>query len=538
MPGRGERMSVSKAAGQEERNRAPLYEMLERHAGRQAAAFHVPGHKQRTVGLGEAAVARYGPLLTLDVTELDDTDDLHHPAGPIAEAQRLAAACFGAEETRFLVGGSTAGNLAMILGTTAPGDLLIVQRNVHRSIFHGLMLAGARAVLLQPEIDAGTGLAVIPGADLVRRAVRRYPEARGVILCSPNYYGMSGDLRPVVEACHEAGMPLLVDEAHGPHFGLHPRFPASALHAGADAVVQSTHKMLGAMTMGAMLHMQGPRIDREAVRQALRMVQSSSPSFPLLASLDLARRHVHAGGAAAFEPALAAATALRERLPQTAFRAAEASGPHRQDPLKLALYDIRGTMNGFRLRDELAARNCDIEMADARHAVLALGIGTRQQDAERLLEALTDISGRLPARAAPGAERQAPGQEGGQPQVQARSQAEAAAARLGPDSAQAAELRPAAAVAGAGREDADEVPLPAAFSRTFPPTERVRLEESAGRVAGEWVVPYPPGIPELYPGEVVTALAIERLQRWRKQGAQIQGAEDGELTWLRVAVLP
>lgn len=474
-------------------NPAPVYEMLERHAKRRGTAFHVPGHKQRADWRNEAADARYERLLKLDVTELADTDDLHHPTGPIAEAQRLAAVCFGAEETRFLVGGSTAGNLAMILGTTAPGDLLIVQRNVHRSIFHGLMLAGVRAVLLQPEIDAGTGLAVMPAADLIRDAIGRYPEARGVVLCTPNYYGMGGDLRPIAEVAHEAGMPLLVDEAHGPHFGLHPEFPASALQAGADAVVQSTHKMLGAMTMGAMLHVQGPRIDREAVRQALRMVQSSSPSFPLLASLDLARSQVHEGGAAAFALAMTAAASIRGRLPGTAFRAIEASVPYRQDPLKLVLYNVGGAMSGFRLRDELAARNCAIEMADARYAVLALGIGTRQEDADKLVEALLDMSVSLPE----GSTNRSPGQA----------------------------PTPAA-----------DIPLPTSFSRNLPATERVRLEGSAGRTAGEWVVPYPPGIPELYPGEVVTEETIARLLHWRKQGAQIQGAEDPGLTWLKVTV--
>jgi len=542
---------------------APVYEMLERHAERRMTAFHVPGHKQRTDWLDEAADARYGPLLALDVTELDDTDDLHHPAGAIAKAQRLAAACFGAEETCFLVGGSTAGNLAMILGTTAPGDLLIVQRNVHRSIFHGLTLAGVRAVLLQPEIDAGSGIAVIPAADRVREAAGRYPEARGVVLSSPNYYGMSGDLRPIADVCHAAGMPLLVDEAHGAHFGLHPQFPVSALQAGADIVVQSTHKMLGAMTMGAMLHMQGAQVDREAVRQALRMVQSSSPSFPLLASLDLARRQVHAGGEAAFAPALAAAARVRAHLPRTAFRGAVAENSRgtaddrqaiSQDPLKLMLYDARGMQSGFQLRDELAARNCAIEMADARYAVLAFGIGTRQEDADRLIEALADMSGsdRPPQGSTGFAERQA---------SNSAEQPQAAAAGHEPASGSDYRHRGISTERSGGatersemptewnremtgqnvplpnRGDAADVPAPALFSRVFPQTERVRLEESVGRIAGEWVVPYPPGIPELYPGEIVTEQAIERLLHWRGQGAQIQGAEDADLRYLRVTIL-
>lgn len=478
--------------------RAPIYEMLERQVRQQANAFHVPGHKQRANGLDDQAQRRFNEILQIDVTELPDTDDLHHPEGPIAEAQQLAAECFGAEETRFLVGGSTAGNLAMILGTTAPGQLLIVQRNVHRSIFHGLMLAGVRAVLLQPEIDGPSGIAVIPDTEQIRKAVHQYPEAKGVILCSPNYYGMCGRLEPIADICHAAGIPLLVDEAHGPHFGFHASFPKSALQAGADVVVQSTHKMLGAMTMSAMLHMQGTLIDREAVRQALRMVQSSSPSFPLLASLDLARKQIHAVGAAAFEPALAAASRVREALASTGFVPLthdDGSSPSGvcQDPLKLVLYDARGNLDGFRLRDELAARGCLAEMADSRFVVLAFGIGTTDEDAERLIAALADLSENLPTGSHD-------------------------------------ESWPY----GMGTSTADDIPEPVEIARRYPPTESVLLEESIGRTAGEWIVPYPPGIPELYPGETVTKHAVERLLRWRRQGAAIQGAQDAGLNRIRV----
>lgn len=480
-----------------DKTRAPLYEALAAHAAIGRYAYHVPGHKQRSQWGNEEADRAYRPLLPLDVTELADTDDLHHPQGPIAEAQQLAAACFGAEETCFLVGGSTSGNLAMIVGTSRPGDLFLVQRNVHKSIIHGLMLAGVQAVMLAPQLDQLTGLAVIPGEETIEEALDRYPHARGLILTAPNYYGMTAPLTGIVELAHRRGVPVLVDEAHGAHLGFHPLLPESALRAGADVVVQSTHKMLSAMTMGAMLHMQGGIVDREGIKQALRMVQSSSPSFPLLASLDLARRQLHTEGSALFEPALGAVKLVLDRLEGTPVRAigygAHANSSLRYDPLKLTLFDTSGKLSGTRLQIELAARQCFAEMADDRNVVLAFGPGSTLADGEALANALLDI---------------------------------AAAIDTWPERDSKTEpIRIPELVA---------VPEPVMFRRDRSAVRRVRLEDSVGLIAGEWIIPYPPGIPVLYPGEVITHETLLQLERWRDSGARIQGAGDETLASIAV----
>ncbi|WP_036720636.1 aminotransferase class I/II-fold pyridoxal phosphate-dependent enzyme, partial [Paenibacillus sp. JCM 10914] len=280
------------------RERAPIADALDRYRERKGTSFHVPGHKNGRIYESHSQVA--GMLLDamrVDVTEISEMDDLFQPEGIIQEAQELAADCFCADESFFLVGGSTAGNLALILTVCAtPGDMLLVQRNVHKSILNGLKLAGARVVFLRPEFDQHSGLAIAPSLNTIRSALDAYPEAKGLMVTMPNYYGMGSDLRPIAEACHERGLPLLVDEAHGAHYGHHPELPRSALACGADGVVQSTHKMLAAMTMGAMLHVQGDRLDRGLLRQRLSMIQSSSPSYPLMASLDLARRLLHTQG--------------------------------------------------------------------------------------------------------------------------------------------------------------------------------------------------------------------------------------------------
>ncbi|KIL34933.1 hypothetical protein SD71_16355 [Cohnella kolymensis] len=486
-----------------DKNKAPLYEALVVHARRKTGAFHVPGHKQRAAWGNEGENAFYEQLLALDVTELSDTDDLHHPQGPIAEAQKLAAMCFGAEETQFLVGGSTAGNLAMILGVCGPGDLLLVQRNVHKSIIHGLMLAGVRAVMLPPEIDAVSGLALSLHPQLVESALAQYSDAKALIISTPNYYGLMRSIEPLAGLAHQYGIPLLVDEAHGPHFGFHPHFPKSALQAGADIVVQSTHKMLSAMTMGAMLHMQGKLIDRASVRQALQMVQSSSPSFPILASLDLARRQLHTQGAKTFVVALAGVERVSSTLMDTPFRALGygnyAGSAIQYDPLKMVLFDETGTLDGFELRDRLEQRKCVAEMADARYVVMAFGTGSSVEDGEMLASALHDI-----------------GQE-------IRSNSDLITSKSPKDSA--VDLSTAEPIS---------LPEPVTFQRNMPTLRSIPLEDCAGFIAGEWVIPYPPGIPLLYPGESITQTAVEQLKQWRQKSAHIQGANDSSLQQLQV----
>ncbi|MFC5470380.1 aminotransferase class I/II-fold pyridoxal phosphate-dependent enzyme [Cohnella suwonensis] len=496
-----------------DRQQAPLFEALVAHAKSGSTAFHVPGHKQRAEqdhAYGNHSFTThpafyYRSLLPLDVTELPDTDDLHHPEGAIAESHALAATCFGAEETRFLVGGSTAGNLAMIIGVCQPGDLVIVQRNVHKSIIHGLMMAGARAVMLQPVIDSLSGLALMPDEQLLEKALERYGnEAKAVILSTPNYYGMAAKLDPLVKIAHCYNVPVLVDEAHGAHFGFHPDLPEAALRSGADLVVQSTHKMLSAMTMGAMLHMQGDRLPRQAVRQALAMVQSSSPSYPIMASLDLARREVHAGGPQIFAEPLAAASLVVEGLERTSFRAlgygAYKSEGIAYDPLKLILFDVTDRMNGFRLRDELAENGCAAEMADDRYVVLAFGTGSIQADGRRLLDALKRISEVLFSESASSGD--------------ITSQIKETLVSKGPLVL--------------------DVSDPIRFGRETYPIESVELEECEGRTAAEWVIPYPPGIPVLYPGERITADAMKVLLKWRQAGSRIQGAADTRLRTIQV----
>ncbi|AHV94957.1 aminotransferase class I/II-fold pyridoxal phosphate-dependent enzyme [Paenibacillus sabinae] len=512
----------------EERQSAPLYEMLERYKAEGKISFHVPGHKNGQAYRTDKSAGLLDEVMTADITEISGSDDLHHPEGVILEAQRLAADCFGAEESFFLVGGSTAGNLALILTVCAePGTVLLVQRNVHKSVINGLMLAGARAVFLDPLLDDSSGLAVAPSEETVRKALAAWPEAAGLLVTMPNYYGMGSDLAPLARACHDSGVPLLVDEAHGAHYGQHPELPPGALSCGADGVVQSTHKMLAAMTMGAMLHVQGPRLDRALLRQRLAMVQSSSPSYPVMASLDLARRLLHSRRADAFTAGLAAVEtvqrglaelprfkALRPQAPQrhTGGGESEVSAPGQaprsrsgayttQDPFKVVIYDATGVLSGFELQAELERRGCVPEMSDERHVVLLFSLGSRAEDAVSLLAALRDIDRECP----PGR----PATSGSTP------------------------------VSTWNNFEPRSLPAPVQFSLRpvgEEETECIKLEESEGRVAAEMVIPYPPGIPLLYPGEVITGEINRRLRSLAEAGARFHSVSDLALQTIKVYI--
>ena len=485
---------------------APLYTQLVRRLGRGPVSFHVPGH-QYGRALPDEPFALFRDIMGIDVTELEDTDDLHHPEGIIREAQQLAARCFGADETFFLVGGSTAGNLAMLLAVLDPGDAIIVQRNVHKSVLNGIALARARAIFVAPQIEPVSGLPTVPAATDIEAALDRYPDAKAVFLSTPNYYGMHVDLAPYAEIARRRNLPLLVDEAHGAHFGLHPACPPSAIMSGADAAVQSTHKTLTALTMGAMLHVRRGRLSMDRLRRALTAVQSSSPSYPILASLDIARAMIAALGPAWLESGMKAASRLRERL-------AERNGPFAivepavgeacsaVDPMRIVLRDATGRLSGIRLQQLLAEQGCWAEMADDRYAVLLFGPRTTAADADKLVSALDSISAEIT----------------GYPP--------ATDAGPGPIDTAAYAAEP---------EDRIGEPFAIPF---MPPaedeTETIPLEEAAGRTAAETVIPYPPGIPLLYTGERIREAQIAAIRRLAAAGARFQGAPDAGMRTIRV----
>ncbi|MCM3176012.1 aminotransferase class I/II-fold pyridoxal phosphate-dependent enzyme [Paenibacillus sp. MER 99-2] len=511
-------------------------------------------HQERQSQSNVVPTRAFLEMMRMDVTEISGTDDLHHPEGVILEAQQLAADCYGAEESFFLVGGSTAGNLSLLLTVCdEPGSIVLVQRNVHKSVIHGLMLAGAKAVFMEPWVDPTSGLAVMPSVKTVQAAVQAYPDAKGLFVTLPNYYGMGADLSPIARICHEAGMPLLVDEAHGAHYGQHPELPASALSCGADGVVQSTHKMLSAFTMGAMLHVQGTRINRSLLRQRLAMVQSSSPSYPVMASLDLARRLLHVQGAQTFTAGLAAVHTFKRGLAelprfqllqpaalqqqglsaevepadQTAHASAAqpeqmhgqaaaaelghaAAGYTAQDPFKAVIYDGLGILSGYGLQQQLEARGCIPEMSDERYVVLLFSLGSTEEDAHHVLQALQDIS------LASAAENGSLSSEGSEEHMRE-------------------EKHYISTWNNFQEKVSHSEPIPFSLQPIREEhTIEVTINECAGCRSAEMVIPYPPGIPLVYPGERISPTILARIQLLRDEGAKFHGVADASLQTMKV----
>lgn len=495
-----------------QREHAPLYEQLVDTAQRGHARFHVPGHKSGTA-LDPLTIEHFRSIMDIDMTEIPGLDDLHQPDGVIQEAQSLAAACFGAEETFFLVGGSTAGNMAMIMAACDRGDLLLMQRNVHKSAIHACMLAGCRVAFLNPRWDSRSGLAAGVSAASVREALHRFPEAKAIFITNPNYYGMGSDLKSIADVAHAGRIPLLVDEAHGAHYGFHPDVPASAMACGADAAVQSTHKMLTSLTMGAMLHVQGNRVDRGILKQRLAMLQSSSPSYPIMASLDLSRRLMHVQGTALIQSALERTAGFHKKLtdlglPFEVLPPSPAAAYETLDPFKIAVRAASGyKLSGFQLQEQLGLRGCVAEMADPHYVLLALSPLTSNEELDLAIGALQAIGSMAPFIEPKGGE---------------------------------ADLLHAVHHSNWMHADITSV-VSEPVTIQLPPVrgrhqevESVKLTEANGRAAAEMIIPYPPGIPILYPGETITEHTIADLIRLAELGARFQGAADSTMNTVLV----
>lgn len=461
---------------------APLYEALIKHTKNNKWSFHVPGHKNGHI-FEKTAKPFFQSVLPLDATELTGLDDLHHPEGAILEAQELLASFYKVKRSYFLIGGSTSGNLAMILSSFIQGDIVLVQRNCHKSVLNGLELAGVEPVFLSPEIDEDGGFPLGVSLDTVKEAIKRYPGFKGIILTNPTYYGMQQDIKDIAEIIHSQNGIVLVDEAHGAHFGL-KNMPHSAIHRGADIVVQSAHKTLPALTMGAFLHVKSDQVDEYRLSQALQMVQSSSPSYLIMASLDLSRMYMEHVSQADLENIILQAEEFRVFINSLDhLHTVKAPAGYVLDPLKITLQSDKD-ISGFELQHLFEDEGLFTELADDRNVLFILPLGAINGLSE-LKEVFYKISEKLSSYKNSMEELQT----------------------------------------------ASEFPLISKLELSYQDMKRIRvkhvqIEKAEGYAAAEAVIPYPPGIPLIAKGEKITSESIRHYLYLKEKGARFQGINE------------
>jgi arginine/lysine/ornithine decarboxylase len=487
----------------------PILEQLQRCATRTPhAPFYAPGYK-RGQGTSPRLAEVWGKkIFAADLPELPELDNLYEPSGVIHQAQALAAEVFGAEQTWFLVNGSTAGIIAAILATCNPGDKIIVPRNAHQSVISGLVLSGAQGIMIHPEYDPEWDLAYSITSEAIEQALKQHSDTKAILMVYPTYEGICGDISNIADIAHHHQIPLLVDEAHGPHFAFHPDLPISALAAGADLTVQSTHKVLGAMTQASMLHVQGDRLNRHHLSQALQQVQSTSPSYLLLASLDAARHQMATQGEKLMSHTLQLAQCARSQLQQiptlSVFATLDESYSQKSvkkttgfvdlDLTRLTV-DVSGVgLSGYQA-DEILHQQWGItpELPSLRHLTFIISLGNTQADIDQLIQGLTALSHC--------------------------------------DSQTSESILHLPTVHLISPETLSVICPRMAF---FTPVQRRSLTKSIGYVSAELVCPYPPGIPALIPGEAITVEKVQFLQTVLALGATLTGCSDPTLATINI----
>ncbi|KAK6126620.1 hypothetical protein DH2020_039630 [Rehmannia glutinosa] len=483
----------------------PLVSALKTSAEENAASFHFPGHNR-----GRAAPSSLAHLIGTrpfqhDLPELPELDDLFAPAGPILEAQKQAAELFGASETWFLVGGSTCGVQAAIMATCSPGDILVLPRNSHISAISAMVLSGVTPKYIVPEYDPKWDIAggITPSqASAVDEAIKelemegRKPAA--VLVISPSYHGICSDITIISKICHKNKIPLIVDEAHGAHFGFHRQLPSSALSQGADLVVQSTHKVLCSLTQSSMLHFSGNFVDRERICRCLQTLQSSSPSYLLLASLDASRAQLSDNRETIFNRAIELAVEAKNMIDKfpgiSIIDILDFPKFPAIDPLRLTIGVRDLGLSGFEA-DDILCRDFKVisELVGTQSITFAFNLGTKREHVLRLVSGLEYLS-----------------------------------ATFFPSVKRTIDVIANLAVF----DDVEMILSPRdAF---FAHKRKVSIDESVGKICGELICPYPPGIPVLIPGEVITESAVKYLLHVKSKGAAISGAADCLLSSLVV----
>lgn len=460
-----------------------LLDRLTRYCASDALPMHMPGHKRNP-----AALSLPAPV-PIDITEIDGFDNLHGAEELLLSCQQRAARVFGAEETHFLVNGSTGGILSAITACVSRGETLLLSRNAHKSALNAVTLGGIRPRYLYPDFLPESGISGAIPPEQVEQALTSDPAIRCAFITSPTYEGVISDIAAIADICHRHGAILIVDEAHGAHLGF-GKFPPGAIRLGADVVIQSVHKTLGSLTQTALLHISGPRVNRERLRRMLTVYQTSSPSYILMASIDECVCRMEAQGDALAGRWLDAIAGFRTAVRGLKRLRLLPVEDVRCDPSKITI-STRGThIGGPELQRILRDRHhIELEMAAGHYAIAMTGIGDTRESLQRLADALQTIDGELQAA---------------------------------PMTAPVDPLSPR-----------PEMRLTPAEADALP-AEAVPVSEAAGRICAETVFAYPPGIPLIVPGETVNGDLLRRLLDERTRGVALTSSSGDLPSSIRV----
>lgn len=472
----------------------PLVTAMLKYKEENIYPLHTPGHKG---GRGMEALLReqLGASVAMDVSLMSELDDIHEPTTYIKKAQELAAQAYGSDACFWAVNGTSQAIHAMLMTALKPGEKVLLPRNAHRSVAGGLILGGIEAAFMQPDYceEFGIHLQVQPQA--VQEALEQDAAIKAVLLTSPNYYGVAADVERIAQICHDRGVVLLVDEAHGPHLGFSDLLPKSALQCGADACAQSTHKILGAMTQCSMLHVRGQHLSLQRAADVMSMLTTTSPNYLLMASLDAARAQVQAHGREMAAAAVAAAEKLRKLCGSFAglkvMTAADCGGLN-LDTTKVTVNFSQWGYTGVEVGDLLRQAGVAVELVDAQNVLFLVTYADTTADYDAALEKIAGVLRKL--------------------ELAKRSAAQGVTVQSVPLTAMALPLREVFY--------GDKKALP--------------LTASAGKICGEQVSFYPPGIPVLLPGEVISQEIIDYCQMMKGLGLPVSGPADSSLRTIRV----
>jgi arginine/lysine/ornithine decarboxylase len=478
-----------------DQNKAPLFEAMKEYHNKNIIPFDVPGHKHG-VGIKEMTDYFGAIMFELDVNAMKCLDNICNPIGVIKEAEELAAMAYGAKHAFFLVNGTTSGVQTMIMSVCEPGDKIILPRNAHKSATTSLILSGAIPVYIQPEINEELGMAMGVSLDEIRKAVAEHPDAKAIFLINPTYYGMTSDIKTIVRIAHDNGMAVLVDEAHGAHMKFHDELPLEAMDIGADMCAVSTHKTGGSLTQSSILLLNEGFIDSKRVKTTLNLTQTTSASYLLMASIDVARKQLATVGYEMLQKALNLSRWARteiNKIPGLYAFGKEligTSGVFNFDETKLGVNVKKLGLTGFEVYDTLRDEyNIQLELGDMYNILAIVSLGDTEESIEALVSALRDIAVKY--------------------------------------------KREKHIIGNKGILKNPEViisPRDAYYSRK----KLIRFEDAEGEISGESIMAYPPGIPVVTPGERISREMIEYIIKLKEEHSLLQGTEDPYVEYIKV----